>query len=341
MSEPEREVLPLRIASIHRETAEAATITFDELGGRIGGRAGQYMIVRVRIEGEEHRRVFSLSSTPELDDPPSITVKRLPGGLVSAYLVERAEPGEVLHAEPAAGRFPVGLDPENRRVYYAFTAGSGIVPVMSILRGVLRIEPRSTVYLAYGNRRREDVIFAGELAELAGTYPNRLRVYHVLSGRGRRIDRLLVDRLLVDHPPVTADVWYLVCGPPGMNRIVEARLRTLGVPEDRLKIERYLPAGRDDAPTPYDGALLRVEGLEGCATVGAGEVLLSALDRLAAPIFYACRSGVCGTCKARLVSGRVDPGVPFALSEAEQEAGIILTCVSRALSPAVVVRPLT
>ena len=340
LSDQGREVLSLQISSIRSETADAATVTFHDPEGRVGGEAGQYVIVRVMISGEEHRRVFSLSSTPELSTDPSITVKRLPCGLVSTYLVERAKPGELLGLEPAAGSFGVGLASGNRRTYYAFAAGSGIVPVMSILRGVLEVEPGSVIYLAYGNRRPSDVIFGDELARLAEAHPNRLTVYHVLSEHGDRIDHRLVDHILVSHPPSTADVWYLVCGPPGMNRTVEARLVTLGVLEDRLKVEHYVPPSRGGGPEPYQAAILRVEGLEEPGYVGAGEVLLSVLDRMAAPIFYACRSGVCGTCKARLVSGRVDPGVPFALTTREQEAGVILTCVSRALSPEVVLRSL-
>ncbi len=339
MTGPRREVFPLRIRSIRRETASAVTVTFDDREGKIGGEAGQYVIVRARIDGEEHRRVFSLSSTPELGAEPSITVKRLPGGLVSTYLVEAAESREVIGVQAASGDFTVGLSPDNRRVYYAFAAGSGIAPVMSILVGALHLEPRSVFHLAYGNRRPEDVIFADRLEKLTRDYPDRLKVRHVFSENGQRIDHRLVDSILVENPPMTADVWYLVCGPPGMNRIVEARLRTLGVIEDRIKVEHYLPPERDAVPTPYEGAALRVDGLEGYVTVEAKEVLLTALDRMAAPILYACRSGVCGTCKARLLSGSVDPGVPFALSKAEQESGIILTCVSRALSPEVVIRP--
>lgn len=340
MSDRRREVLPLRILSIRSETADAVTVTFDDPDRRIGGRAGQYVIVRVVIDGQEHRRVFSLSSTPELGSKPSITVKRLPRGLVSTYFVEHAKQGEVVGLEPAAGNFGVGLASDNRRTYYAFAAGSGIVPVISVVRGVLEVESQSVVHLAYGNRRPSDVIFAGDLERLAAAHPDRLRIHHVLSERGTRIDHRLVDHMLVSHPPTTADVWYLVCGPPGMNRTVEARLLTLGVLEDRLRVEHYVPPSREDVGANYRAAELRVEGLEGPGCADAGEVLLSALDRMAAPIFYACRSGVCGTCKARLVSGQVDPGVPFALTKREKESGVILTCVSRALSPEIVLQPL-
>ena len=334
-----RTVLSLEIAEIRPETADAVTVTLEDPGRLVGGEAGQYVIVRVVIDGEEHRRVFSLSTTPELGHAPSITVKRLPGGVVSTYFVERAAVGDVIGVEPAAGTFGVGIAPRNRRTYYAFAAGSGIVPVLSILRGALRVETRSVAHLAYGNRRPQDVIFAADLDQLVAAHPSRLTMTHVFSGRGGRIDYRFVDRFLVTNPPRTADVWYLLCGPPGMNRTVEARLRTLGVMDDRLRVEHYVPPSRDGAPVPYDGALVRVEGHERTGSVRAGEVLLTALDRMAAPVLYACRSGVCGTCKASLVAGSVDPGVPFALTEEEQDSGVILTCVARPLSPEVVLRP--
>ena len=329
----------LRIARIRPETADAVTITFDDPDGVLGGSAGWYVIVRLVVEGEEHRRAFSLSSTPEMSQPPAITVKRHRGGLVSSHLVERARAGDVLEVEPAAaGGFEVGIGAGRRRTLYCFAAGSGIGPIMSIVRGVLAKEEGSVVHLLYGNRTPADTIFAGELAALAAGHPERLRVYLLFSSRGQRIDYRKVDQLLMSAPPTTADVWYLVCGPPGMNRTVEARLRSLGTPEDRLAVERYQPPHRDASPTPYDGALVRLEGHAHAGTAAAGDVLLDALGGPASPLFYACRSGVCGTCRALLVAGEVDPGVPFALTEAEQAAGVVLTCVARPLSAEVVLR---
>ncbi len=341
MSPEVRTAHPLRIARIRPEAAGAATITFDDPDQVVGGSAGWYVIVRVMVEGEEHRRAFSLSSTPELGQPPAITVKRHPGGLVSSHLVEHARPGDVVEVEPAAaGGFEVRIGAGRRRTVYCFAAGSGIVPIMSIVRGVLAVEEGSVVHLLYGNRTPGDAIFGGELAALAADHPERFRVSRMFSGRGERIDYRAVDRLLVSAPPVTADVWYLVCGPPGMNRTVEARLRSLGIPGDRLLVERYQPPQREGAPTPYDGAQVRLEDCDHVGTAAAGEVLLDALGGPASPLYYACRSGVCGTCRALLVAGDVDPGIPFALTEAEQAAGVVLTCVARPLSAEVVLRSL-
>ncbi len=332
------EVLSLPISARHHETADAVTLTFDDPEGTVGGEAGQYVIVRVTVDGEEHLRVFSLSSTPELGQPPSITVKRLPGGVVSTYLLERARVGDVIGVEPAAGTFGVGIDPANRRTYYALAAGSGIVPIMSILRGAVTLECRSTVHLAYGNRRPQDVIFHDALERLERRFPDRLGVSHVMSGMGQRIDYRYLDAFLISHPPRTADVWYLLCGPPGMNWDLSARLRTLGVPEDRLRVEHYLPPQQENAPVPYDPARILLEGHHRSAELRAGEVLLAAMDRIGAPVPYACRSGVCGTCRVELVEGQVDPGIPFALTAADRQAGAILTCVARPTSPEVILR---
>ena len=328
---------PLRIAHILPVTADAVTITFDDPDQVIGGSAGWYVIVRVMVEGEEHRRAYSLSSTPELAQPPAITVKHHPGGLVSRHLVERAREGDVVLVEPAAaGGFDVGVSAARRRTLYCFAAGSGIAPIMGVIRGVLGLEEGSVVHLLYGNRAPRDAIFAGELAKLAADNPDRFRVFRLFSSRGERIDHRAVDQFLTSRPPTTADVSYLVCGPPGMNRTVEARLRSLGAPDDRLLVERYQPPHREGAPTPYDGALVRLEDHDHEGTAAAGDVLLDALGGPSSPLDYACRTGVCGTCRALLVTGEVDPGVPFALAEEEQAAGVVLTCVARPLSAEVV-----
>ncbi|MDE0136953.1 MAG: iron-sulfur cluster-binding domain-containing protein [bacterium] len=339
MSPEDRTAHPVRIARIRSETADAVTAIFDDPDQVIGGSAGWYVIVRVMLDGEEHRRAFSLSSTPELAQPPAITVKSHPGGLVSRHLVERAREGDVVEVEPAAaGGFDMRISTARRRTLYCFAAGSGIAPIVGIIRGVLALEGGSVVHLLYGNRAPRDAIAAGELATMAADYADRFRLSRLFSGRGERIDHRAVDQFLTSRPPTTADVWYLVCGPPGMNRTVEARLRSLGAPDDRLLVEHYQPPHRDGAPTPYDGALVRLEDQDRGGRATAGDVLLDALGGPSSPLHYACRSGVCGTCRALVVGGEVDPGVPFALAEAEQAAGVVLTCVARPLSAEVVLR---
>jgi len=334
MSEPMR----LTISEIRRETAEAATFVFDDPHRDVGGVSGQHVVVRVAIDGQEHRRVFSLSSSPELGQAPSITVKRLPGGIVSTYFVERVTVGEMVEVEPAAGVFQVGIATENNRTYFAFMAGSGSVPVLSIVRTVLAKEPGSTCHVAYGNRTEGDVIFSGELGDLVAANPGRLTVTHVLSGAGDRIDHRFVNDYLMVHPPTSLDVRYLVSGPPGMNDVVVARLRSLGIMDVHVMVEHYLPPTREDSPVPYHGAIVRVEGSDETVEVPGGETILAALTRGEAPVVYACQSGVCGTCRAELVSGDVDEGLPFVLSDEERHRGVILTCVSRPLSAEVVVR---
>ncbi len=338
MSRADQPAHPLVVSRVVRETPDAVTVTFDDPHRRVGGWAGAYVLVEATVADRPHRRPFSLSSVPELGEAPAITVKRGPSGLVSRFLVEQVRAGDLLRVTPATGSFRADLDPNKSRTFFAFAAGSGITPVMSILRGVLSLEPGSAVRLAYGNRSASDTIFRSRLDELKDEHADRLKVSYFLSSQGHRIDRLAADAMLVSSPPVTADVWYMVCGPPGLNRIVEARLRYLGVPEDRLLVEHYLPPIRMNVPQPYGGARVALDDTGAVGVAKAGATLLDALGGPRSPLEFACRAGVCGTCRARLVKGEVDPGVPFALTEAEQKAGVVLTCIARATTPEVVLR---
>lgn len=330
------EAIRLTISEVVPETADAVTITFEDPKSLVGGRSGQHVVIHLEVDGEWHRRVYSLSSSPELGELPAITVKAMRDGLISPRLAA-VTAGDELDVEPAAGVFGVDIAEANSRTYFGFIAGSGCVPVLSIVRTVLATEPRSNVHLAYGNRTTADVIFARELESLTEQHPDRLTVTHVMSGEGSRIDHRFVNDWLMAHPPVSWDVRYLVSGPPGMIATVENRLASLGVMDDHILVEHYLPPVREDAPEPFDGAAVSVEG-GGAVIVPAGTSILNALADGGQSVQWACQSGVCGTCKAQLVSGDVDPGFPFVLTDAERDAGVILTCVSRPLSEEVVVR---
>lgn len=331
MTEP----VVLTVRDVRAETADAATIVLEDPEGRVGGTAGQHVVLHASIDGDMHRRVYSLSSSPELGQAPSITVKRLADGVVSPWLVDGVRPGDRLAVEPAAGVFTVDIDPSDRRTYYGFVAGSGSVPVVSIVQTILARQPGSNVHLAYGNRTPKDVIFAATLEDLVGRHPDRLSITHVFSGEGRRIDPRFVNDFLMSHPPITPDLRYLVSGPPGMRDMVAARLASLGAPDEHVLVEYYLPPERTEAPEPFDGAVVRAGDVD--ASVPAGHTILDALAAAGAPVEWACRSGVCGTCRARVVSGEIDAGFPFILTDAERAAGAILTCIARPLSPEVVV----
>ena len=331
MTEP----VVLEVRDVRVETPDAVTIVLDDPDGRVGGASGQHVVVHVAIDDEIHRRVYSLSSSPELGQAPSITVKRIAGGRVSPWLVDMVQPGDTMAVEAAAGVFTLDLDPASRRTYYGFVAGSGSVPVIAMVRAVLDRQPASNVHLAYGNRTPVDVILAAELAALSARHPDRLTVTHVFSRDGRRIDHRFVNDFLMSHPPVTPDVRYLVSGPPGMRDGVAARLASLGAPDEHVLVEYYLPPERTEAPEPFDGAVVRAGDL--ATVVPAGQTILEALAAGGAPVEWACRAGSCGTCRARLLAGEVDPGFPFILTKAEQAAGTILTCIARPTSSEVVV----
>ena len=330
-------VVGLAVSEVRPETDEVSTIVFDDRDRWVGGRAGQHIVLHVRIDDVEHRRVYSLSSSPELGEQPAITVKRLSGGTVSPFLVERIGPGDVIDVEPAAGVFTLDVGADNRRTYYGFIAGSGSVPVLSMTKSILAREPESNVHLAYGNRRKEDVIFSEALAALGEQYPGRLSLTHALSSEGSRIDHRFVNDFLMGHPPASLDVRYLVSGPPGMRDGVVARLASLGVLDAHVLVEHYLPPTRSDGPEPYDGAIVSDLTSGVSAAIPAGETVLTGMASAGAPVEWACQSGVCGTCRAKLISGEVDPGFPFVLTEQDRTDGFILTCIARPVSPEVVV----
>ncbi len=345
-----RGAVPLTVAEVRPETAQARTFVFaqpgDSGGVRIGGHAGQHLVLELVVDGSPVRRAYSLSSSPELDEPPAVTVKRVEGGLASSYLHDEITPGAVIPVHGPAGRFCAMPSPTGYRTFYMFAAGSGITPVMSNLRAILACEPHSVVRLLYGNRRVEDIIFADELDRLAAEHPRRLTVVHALSGRTwrrktwtdglRRYRRGIVDGPAIDWffeawPPDPQDARYLVCGPPGMIDLVTGVLAARGVPAADVLVERFVaPPEPSAAASSVRGATVvgLLDGSEHRAVLQDGERVLDALRRVGADVPFACQSGVCGSCRARLVDGSVDQGVTFALSADELARGDVLLCQS-------------
>lgn len=331
---------PLRVADIRRETKEAVSVVFavpEQLEGLFRGAAGQHLVIRLDIDGEQARRPYSLSSSPAKGEPPTITVKAQTGGLVSSFINKQLGVGDEVAVEPPAGNFVVDTDADNYRTYYLFAGGSGITPIMSHLKTVLSAEPLSHVRMAYANKNHKSIIFKEELEEMAGE--DRLRLVHYLS-RSRRmagsrhevrsgpLDKDAIRRFLRDNPPVSQDCRYLVCGPSGLIDSVESALRRLGVPESDILVERFTPPPPQSSDNVFDGAAvsMSVGGMTTEAVVPAGVPMLDALIDKGAELSYACRSGICGTCTADLVSGEVHMAITFALTDAQITEGKILLC---------------
>ncbi|WP_426567244.1 1,2-phenylacetyl-CoA epoxidase subunit PaaE [Angustibacter sp. McL0619] len=345
---------PLRLAGIGHLTNSSVTLTFDvpaALREAYRFTPGQHLTLRTSIDGEEVRRSYSICAPPS-SGLLQVAVKTLEGGAFSSHARTGLSVGDELDVMTPAGRFGVPLDPTQHKSYAAIVAGSGITPVMSILPAVLATEPQSTFTLVYGNRDSGSVMFVEELADLKDRYPDRLQFVHVLSREPQdadlltgRIDDTKLDVLLTSLlPPETIDEW-LLCGPFELVQQVRAALVDRGVANEAIHLELFHVDG--EAPRL---ARLRTEGTDaGCQVTvrldgrstsfsmpDEGSVLDATLAvRADAP--FACKGGVCGTCRIKVVEGDVEMSRNFALEPSEIAEGFALACQSVPTSDRLVV----
>lgn len=365
MSQPTFYELP--ISAIQPETDQAITVSFKPSAadaGQFEFLAGQYLTLRFIINGKEERRAYSMCSAPH-DDEIAVTVKRVTGGIVSNHIADNLRVGDKVEVMPPQGRFLVKPDPAVRRDYYLFGAGSGITPLMSILRTLLEHEPKSVVYLLYGNRDEENIIFEQQLKMLQDRYAGQLVVSHTLSrpkkyktgglkglftggktkwqGTVGRIEIKTVHRFLDAHPGAVADKQYYICGPGQMIDNVEQALLGLGVKKDQINSERFVSANDAKKKTVHDGPLTggtvfaKLGGKEMVVELKPGQTILDGLLEAGATPPYSCLAGACSTCMAKVSKGGVKMDVCFAIDDDEIAEGYILACQAHPTTPEVYV----
>jgi ring-1,2-phenylacetyl-CoA epoxidase subunit PaaE len=330
----------LPVVAIDQLTEEAVAVTFavpPRLRELFAFRAGQHLTVRI---DDDVRRSYSLCSTPDDVSRLRIGVKEVPGGAFSSYAVRALRTGDTVDVLPPLGHFTTDFDPGRARSYGAVVAGSGITPVLSLIATALSVEPASTFSLVYGNRSAGTVMFAEDLADLKDRHPARLQILHVLSREpgespllSGRIDADRMHRLLdALLPPV--DEWFL-CGPYGMVTAAQQVLTGRGA--QRVHQELFFA---DDAPPPAAErpaqvgaeATILLDGRATTVTVAPGERVLDAALRARPELPYACKGGVCSTCRAKLLDGEVTMARNYALEPGEVAAGYVLTCQSSPLT---------
>jgi ring-1,2-phenylacetyl-CoA epoxidase subunit PaaE len=341
----------LRVAAIDELTDDAVALTFDvppSLRDDFAFVHGQHLSIR---SSDDVRRSYSIC-TPPSSGTLRIGVKRLPGGAFSEGVVERLRVGDELEVMTPAGRFTSTLDPEARKTYVAVAAGSGITPVLSIVAGILEGEPGSSVTLIYANRSLRSVMFLDEVHDLKDRFPTRLQIVHVLSretqdvelfsGRldGERLTRILAALM----PAPEVDEWFL-CGPQQMVTDLRTALTDVGVASTRVHSELFHADPVPRAPVAAlagggEGAAhvtIRLDGRSSDLDLRPDDVpVLEAALRIRSDLPFACKGGVCGTCRARLVEGTVAMDANYALEPEEIERGYVLTCQSHPTSERVV-----
>ena len=354
-------IYPLRVAQVEPLTDDAVAIELDvppELAEDYDFVQGQHISLRCVDAGDDVRRSYSICSAAG-SGRLRVAVKCLPGGVFSAYARDRLRSGDVVEVVTPTGHFNTPLDPAAERRYAMIAAGSGIAPVFSIIATVLDREPLSSVVLIYGNRTVADIMFLEELEDLKNVHPERFALYNVLSREEQdvalfhgRLDRdrlgVFLDELV---PPGDVDEWFL-CGPRGLVDSARELLMEWGVDPSRVHAELFhtesIEAARERA-TADAGPLARTDaGASAKVTIVLDgrrstftmdrrrERVLDAALRVRSDAPYACRGGVCGTCRAKLLEGTVAMEQCYALEQSEIDSGFVLACQSHPTSDSVV-----
>jgi ring-1,2-phenylacetyl-CoA epoxidase subunit PaaE len=348
---------PLTIASIEPVTDDSVAITFDvpaHLADDYAFSHGQHLTIRTELAGDDVRRNYSICS-PVSSGVLRVAVKRLPGGAFSEHALDVLKPGDVLDVMTPSGRFFTELDPGQSRHYVCIAAGSGITPVLSIVATALETEPASAVTLLYGNRTHKSVMFLEELEDLKDRYRERFHLVHVLSREPQEVElfsgRLDADRLkrIVDTvlPVDTVDEWFL-CGPFEMVSSLRSMLVAEGVSKKSVHAEvfhveatppvRRTPAAGETAPEGGADVTITLDGRTSSFRLPTdGPSVLEAALTVRADAPFACKGGVCGTCRAKVLEGTVEMDTNWALEPDEVEKGYVLTCQSHPTSDTVVV----
>jgi ring-1,2-phenylacetyl-CoA epoxidase subunit PaaE len=345
----------LTVIDVKRVTQDAVSIVFDvpsHLQADYVFRPGQYLTLRTTLNGQEVRRAYSICSAPD-DGELRVAVKRVDSGLFSSWINEQLRPGTTLDVMTPTGRFGFAKPTTGEGIYAAFAAGSGITPVLSILRGTLARELKSRFFLFYGNRRTQDVLFREELEDLKDRFLDRLSVFHILSQEEQdlailngRIDREKINSLLRNLVPARLIDHAFICGPSGMIDELQAALGDLGLAEEQIHVERFISAFEGvprakpvvvaETPAAHLASLI-VDGKRRDVPVAQGEAIIDAAIRAGLDMPFACKGGMCATCRAKLVEGTVTMDVNYSLEAWELEAGFILTCQSHPTSARVVI----
>ena len=345
---------PLRVRAVEPDTQEAVIVSFEvpaPLREVFGFTQGQYLTLRKDIDGQDLRRSYSICAGID-DGELRVGVRKVRGGVFSNWINESLQPGDIIQVMAPQGRFFVPIEPAAARHHVGIAGGSGITPILSIMKTLLAREPRSRFTLIYGNRQLRSTMFKEEIEDLKNRYMTRLALQHVFSDEHTDsplssgvMNREKIGEFLSSVVPAAQIDHVYVCGPFQMNDEAQAALEAAHVPEERIHIERFgvaLPSASQVGAVvheaqPGDARQARVtivrDGLQREITFTEGQPsILDAASAAGLEVPFSCTSGVCGTCRAKLVEGRVRMERNFALDKNEVAAGFVLTCQAHPLT---------
>ena len=336
---------PLTVAKVKHETRDAVAVTFavpPELKQTFAYQQGQHLTLRALIDGEDVRRSYSICSSVQ-DEQLRVAIKKTPGGLFSNWANDSLKPGVTLEVMPPMGHFNVPLDPDSERHYLAFAAGSGITPILSIIKTTLLAEPKSRFTLVYGNRASSSVIFRDELTDLKDIYMGRLKLVYVMSREQQDIE-LFNGRITGEKCTAFLKSWInaedidvaFICGPEDMMHGVSKSLQDAGMAKEKIRIELFAASipKHEHKPRPVaEGTRHQTEvtvimdGSAASFTMDKDkESILDAGLRAGIDMRYSCKGGVCSTCRCKVVEGNVEMDVNYALEDYEVARGFVLSC---------------
>lgn len=343
-------LLPLKVREVVRETPDTVSIYFEQPEPFMEYKPGQFLTLVMEFDGKEQRRSYSLCTSPFVDPFPGISVKRVASGLVSNYLNEKIFPGKTINVLPPMGNFTIDFHSSNQRHYMLVAGGSGITPIMGILKSVLVNEPNSRITLVYCSRSEEQIIFKKQLDQLSLANPDRLELKHVLSQpgtdwkgiRGRVTSEMLHGIFSKAEYEQRFEELYFLCGPDGIMDTAASVLHELGVEAGRIYRESFFSAAAEQAKAEAKAGInqgiltrdvkIKLEGQEHVVSVPPDKTILEAGLEAGLDMPYSCQSGLCTACRGRISSGNVKMDEDAGLSPAEIEDGYILCCSSRPLS---------
>ncbi|AMM86145.1 1,2-phenylacetyl-CoA epoxidase subunit PaaE [Martelella sp. AD-3] len=349
---------PLEVTDVRRETSDAVVLTLkprDEDAGAFGFTQGQYLTFRRLFDGEEVRRSYSICAG--LDEGClKVGVKRVEGGAFSTFANEQLKPGDVIEAMPPMGKFFTPLDANVSKDYLGFAGGSGITPLLSIVKTVLAREPQSRFTLVYANRQIKSIMFREELEDLKNTYLGRLSVIHVLESDSQEID-LFTGRIDAEKLEAFFNLWIdlpavdtaFICGPEPMMLTIAASLKKHGMKDEQIKFELFASSQPGRAKQKVVSKTLATAGesveihltLDGTTRSFTmqrdGTAVLDAALAHDIDAPYSCKGGICSTCRAKVVEGEVEMISNHALEDYEVRAGYVLSCQCLPLSEKVVI----